>query len=156
VEGNLIFNMGKGEREGGSCYVSLSAHFSVCNTQSEKLATTATSTPVRSALSLFCVSFVVSLTFCVFLLLSGDRMPFLTPIRNGTVSLVPADNVIRNNMMINNYNPQEAVDNDDGERKRKRESVCVCLHSSLLFRVGTLCHPRQLFPLFHQRPEERL
>lgn len=43
-----------------------------------------------------------------------DRQPFLTDVRDGTPSLLPVVNEITQVFMINNYNPQEAIDNDDG------------------------------------------
>jgi len=45
---------------------------------------------------------------------SWDRQPFLTTIRNGTPSMTPAVRSIHHNFFIDNYSPQENVDNDDG------------------------------------------
>eukprot|EP00658_Telonema_sp_P-2_P049871 TRINITY_DN3795_c0_g1_i19.p1 TRINITY_DN3795_c0_g1~~TRINITY_DN3795_c0_g1_i19.p1 ORF type:complete len:842 (-),score=152.99 TRINITY_DN3795_c0_g1_i19:108-2633(-) len=44
---------------------------------------------------------------------SWDRQPFLTEVRNGTPSLIPAYYEIRNNFMISNYGAGFGVDNDD-------------------------------------------
>jgi len=45
---------------------------------------------------------------------SWDRQPFLTTIRDGTPSMTPAIRNIHHNFFIDNYSPQENVDNDDG------------------------------------------
>merc|ERR1712151_651417 len=45
---------------------------------------------------------------------SWDRQPFLTTIRDGTPSMTPATRMIHHNFFIDNYSPQENVDNDDG------------------------------------------
>merc|ERR1712232_717855 len=45
---------------------------------------------------------------------SWDRQPFLTTVRDGTPSMTPAVRKIHHNFFIDNYSPQEDVDNDDG------------------------------------------
>jgi len=45
---------------------------------------------------------------------SWDRQPFLTTVRDGTPSMTPAYREIHHNFFIDNYSPQENVDNDDG------------------------------------------
>lgn len=45
---------------------------------------------------------------------SWDRQPFLTTVRDGTPSMTPAVRQIHHNFFIDNYSPQENVDNDDG------------------------------------------
>lgn len=45
---------------------------------------------------------------------SWDRQPFLTTIRDGTPSMTPAYREIHHNFFVDNYSPQENVDNDDG------------------------------------------
>ncbi len=45
---------------------------------------------------------------------SWDRQPFLTTVRDGTPSMTPAWREIHHNFFIDNYSPQENVDNDDG------------------------------------------
>eukprot|EP01114_Cavostelium_apophysatum_P013942 TRINITY_DN3485_c0_g1_i1.p1 TRINITY_DN3485_c0_g1~~TRINITY_DN3485_c0_g1_i1.p1 ORF type:complete len:916 (-),score=185.26 TRINITY_DN3485_c0_g1_i1:40-2787(-) len=45
---------------------------------------------------------------------SWDRMPFLTEVRNGTPSLMPAYNNIHNNFMLCNFGSNMCIDNDDG------------------------------------------
>ena len=45
---------------------------------------------------------------------SWDRQPFLTDVRNGTPSMYMAWRHIHHNFFIDNYSPQEDVDNDDG------------------------------------------
>eukprot|EP00928_Gymnodinium_smaydae_P031070 TRINITY_DN22929_c0_g1_i1.p1 TRINITY_DN22929_c0_g1~~TRINITY_DN22929_c0_g1_i1.p1 ORF type:complete len:770 (+),score=134.38 TRINITY_DN22929_c0_g1_i1:334-2310(+) len=44
---------------------------------------------------------------------SWDRIPYLTDVRNGRPSLVPADNTITRNFIISNYGAGFGVDNDD-------------------------------------------
>lgn len=43
-----------------------------------------------------------------------DRTPFLTTIRTGAPSLIPAYNNVSGNMIISNYNSFDGIDNDDG------------------------------------------
>lgn len=46
---------------------------------------------------------------------SWDRQPFLTDVRNGTPSLIPAWNELHHNLVISNYNANGGCfDNDDG------------------------------------------
>ena len=45
---------------------------------------------------------------------SWSRLPFITPIRNGTMSILPKPRVISNNVILGTYSSQECVDNDDG------------------------------------------
>lgn len=45
---------------------------------------------------------------------SWDRQPFLTTVRTGEPSMIPAWRGVHNNFFIDNYAPQEDVDNDDG------------------------------------------
>jgi hypothetical protein len=45
---------------------------------------------------------------------SWDRQPFLTTVKNGNPSMIMKWREIRNNFFIDNYSPQENVDNDDG------------------------------------------
>jgi len=45
---------------------------------------------------------------------SWDRQPFLTTVRDGTPSMIMAWREIHHNFFIDNYSPQEDVDNDDG------------------------------------------
>merc|ERR1719428_252494 len=45
---------------------------------------------------------------------SWDRQPYLTTVNNGTPSLRMAWREIHHNFFIDNYSPQENVDNDDG------------------------------------------
>lgn len=45
---------------------------------------------------------------------SWDRQPFLTTVRNGTASMLMQWREIHHNFFIDNYSPQEDVDNDDG------------------------------------------
>jgi hypothetical protein len=42
---------------------------------------------------------------------SWDRQPFLTTVRDGTPSMIMAWRSIHHNFLIDNYSPQEAVDN---------------------------------------------
>jgi hypothetical protein len=43
-----------------------------------------------------------------------DRAPYITTLRNGTASTIPAWNNISGNFFLANYNPSLAIDNDDG------------------------------------------
>jgi hypothetical protein len=45
---------------------------------------------------------------------SWDRQPFLTTVRTGEPSLIMAEREIHHNFFIDNYSPQEDIDNDDG------------------------------------------
>ena len=45
---------------------------------------------------------------------SWDRQPYLTDIRTGEPSMYMAKREIHHNFFIDNYSPQENVDNDDG------------------------------------------
>merc|ERR1711970_334604 len=45
---------------------------------------------------------------------SWDRQPFLTTVRDGSPSMFMAWREIHHNFFIDNYSPQEGVDNDDG------------------------------------------
>jgi len=45
---------------------------------------------------------------------SWDRQPFLTTVRDGTPSMYMAWRHIHHNFFVDNYSPQENVDNDDG------------------------------------------
>ena len=45
---------------------------------------------------------------------SWDRQPFLTSVRTGKPSMIMQWRSIHNNFFIDNYSPQEDVDNDDG------------------------------------------
>jgi len=45
---------------------------------------------------------------------SWDRQPFLTTVRTGEPSVYPAWKDIHHNFFIDNYSPQEGIDNDDG------------------------------------------
>merc|ERR1711966_352076 len=45
---------------------------------------------------------------------SWDRVPYITDIRTGKPSIVPADRHIHHNFVIGTYNSQEAIDTDDG------------------------------------------
>jgi hypothetical protein len=45
---------------------------------------------------------------------SWDRLPYITTIRTGEPSIVPAFRHLHHNYVIGTYNSQEAIDNDDG------------------------------------------
>jgi len=45
---------------------------------------------------------------------SWDRVPYITTLRNGTPSIIPAWRNITRNFVISTYASQEAIDNDDG------------------------------------------
>ena len=50
---------------------------------------------------------------------SWDRQPYLTTVDTGEPSLIAAWREIHHNFLIDNYSPQENVDNDDGSYKYK-------------------------------------
>lgn len=52
---------------------------------------------------------------------TGYRAPYITTLRNGTPSTVPAWNLITSNFIIANYNPSLAIDNDDGSSWYRHE-----------------------------------
>merc|ERR1712224_993960 len=66
-----------------------------------------------ASLSRICVTLSVVLTGP---LNSWDRQPYLTTVAHGTPSMDMAWRKIHNNFFIDNYSPQEDVDNDDGSR----------------------------------------
>ena len=45
---------------------------------------------------------------------SWDRAPYITTLRNGTASTIPAWNIATGNFFLANYNPSAALDSDDG------------------------------------------
>ena len=45
---------------------------------------------------------------------SWDRVPYITNLRTGKPSIVPADRHIHHNFIIANYNSEGAIDTDDG------------------------------------------
>eukprot|EP00937_MAST-01D_sp_MAST-1D-sp2_P005490 g5490.t1 len=45
---------------------------------------------------------------------SWDRVPYITTLRTGKPSIVPADRKIHHNFIIGTYNSQETIDTDDG------------------------------------------
>ena len=45
---------------------------------------------------------------------SWDRVPYITTVRNGTPSIVPAHREIARNFILATYASQEAIDTDDG------------------------------------------
>jgi len=45
---------------------------------------------------------------------SWDRVPYITTIRNGSASVVPAFRDISHNFLLSTYSSQEAIDTDDG------------------------------------------
>merc|ERR1711998_235747 len=45
---------------------------------------------------------------------SWDRQPYLTTVNNGTPSMTMKEREIHHNFFVDNYSPQENVDNDDG------------------------------------------
>jgi len=50
---------------------------------------------------------------------SWDRQPYLTTVRTGHPSMVMAWREIHHNFLIDNYSPQEGIDNDDGSNNYK-------------------------------------
>jgi hypothetical protein len=58
-----------------------------------------------------------------------DRTPYLTTIRTGTPSLLPAYNNVTENLFISNYNSFDGIDNDDGSSYYVggHHLVCACV-----------------------------
>jgi len=50
---------------------------------------------------------------------SWDRVPYVTDLRTGEPSIIPADRLIHHNFVTANYNSQEAIDTDDGSAYHK-------------------------------------
>jgi hypothetical protein len=78
---------------------------------------------------------------------SWDRQPFLTTVANGTASMDMAWREIHHNFFMDNYSPQENVDNDDGSRYYKTHNnffVCVTPWHivSLVVTTASLCASR--------------
>jgi hypothetical protein len=55
-----------------------------------------------------------SLSPCASAVVSWDRVPYITNLRTGKASIVPADRRIHHNFVIANYNSEGAIDTDDG------------------------------------------
>jgi len=53
---------------------------------------------------------------------SWDRVPYITDIRTGKPSIIPADRHIHHNFVIGTYNSQETIDTDDGSAYYKTYS----------------------------------
>jgi hypothetical protein len=45
---------------------------------------------------------------------SWDRVPYITTLRTGKASIIPADRHIHHNFVLGTYNVQAAIDTDDG------------------------------------------
>ena len=45
---------------------------------------------------------------------SWDRVPYITTLRTGQPSIIPADRRIHHNFVVGNYNSQATIDTDDG------------------------------------------
>lgn len=54
---------------------------------------------------------------------SWDRVPYITTVRTGQPSVIPATRVFRNNFFFSTYASQEGVDNDDGSSYYLTEGV---------------------------------
>ena len=54
---------------------------------------------------------------------SWSRLPYITTIRNGTASILPQPRTIEGNMILGTYSSQECVDNDDGEKSGKSNTL---------------------------------
>lgn len=53
---------------------------------------------------------------------SWDRVPYITDLRTGKPSIIPADRHIHHNFVIGTYNSQETIDTDDGSAYYKTYS----------------------------------
>jgi hypothetical protein len=58
---------------------------------------------------------------------SWSRLPFITPLRNGTNSILPLRRIIRGNLILGTYSSQECVDNDDGYVSSSCPLTCGCV-----------------------------
>ena len=58
---------------------------------------------------------------------SWDRQPYLTTVRTGEPSMIMQWREIHHNFFIDNYSPQENVDNDDGEQPPLPPLRCLVL-----------------------------
>lgn len=65
-----------------------------------------------------------------------NRLPFLTTVRNGTPSLIPAARAVERNLLIANYGTGACLDNDDGssffDNRRNVNVYCPAKHSTFL------------------------
>ena len=60
---------------------------------------------------------------------SWDRVPYITNLRYGRASIVPADRHIHHNFVIANYNSEGAIDTDDGSAYyRTHHNFFACKH----------------------------
>merc|ERR1712032_366931 len=50
---------------------------------------------------------------------SWDRVPYITDVRNGTPSIIPADRHIHHNFILGTYNSESTIDTDDGSSYMK-------------------------------------
>jgi hypothetical protein len=65
---------------------------------------------------------------------SWDRSPFVYPdFETGKLTIVPAFRHISKNLIIGNYNSQEAIDNDDGSARFRTCVYHVLAHCVFLF-----------------------
>ena len=76
---------------------------------------------------------------------SWDRQPFLTTIRNGTPSMTPAWREIHHNFFVDNYSPQENVDNDDGSAYYKTRKISFVLAWLACLSTCLMCTMSQCF-----------
>ena len=73
---------------------------------------------------------------------SWDRQPFLTLVRTGAPSMQMQWREIHHNFFIDNYSPQENVDNDDGSAYYHTHDnflVYVVTSAALPIQVGSMC-----------------
>ena len=77
---------------------------------------------------------------------SWDRVPYITTLRNGSASIVPADRHIHHNFIIANYNSEGAIDTDDG-------SAYYSVHDNFFACVIVLQH-RTTLGIRNAHPDE--
>lgn len=78
-----------------------------------------------------------------------NRLPFLTTVRNGTPSLVPAERLIRANLLMLNYGGNWALNHDDGSAWYHNDRNVILYsgakHSTFRFGAHSKRHTNNLF-----------
>ena len=63
-----------------------------------------------------------------------DRQPFLTTVRTGQPSLIPAINRIHHNFLFADYAGVKAIDHDDGSSEIRQHILLFAFHSHVIAR----------------------
>ena len=67
-----------------------------------------------------------------------DRQPFLTTVRTGQPSLIPAINRIHHNFLFADYAGVKAIDHDDGSSEIRQHILLFAFHSHVIARYCRL------------------